>query len=156
MKNGKLLDLSGILYLVTSDTTLEGNGITAIYQNVGTWNPITNRSNRMLLWRNHRRKRWSLRQIISLRLCTATSNSNCSKAIPNSITLHSNQNCICTLFNQPTLPCVNSTPLNWLRKVSKPIRETHTEPVEVFVAKECGQTPEALEICLFLLKAEEP
>ena len=43
------------------------------------------------------------RRIISLRLCMATSNSNYSKATPNSITLRSNQNCICTLF-MPHMP----------------------------------------------------
>lgn len=48
---------TGILYLVTSDTTLDGNGMTAIYQNDGTWNPTTNRSSKMLPWRNHRPKR---------------------------------------------------------------------------------------------------
>ena len=49
---------TGILYLVTSDTTLDP--VTASppsIKNDGTWSRITNRSSKMLPWRNHPRKR---------------------------------------------------------------------------------------------------
>jgi hypothetical protein len=46
---------TGIQYLVTSDTTLDG--LPQSIENDGTCNPITSRSNRMLRCRSHPRKR---------------------------------------------------------------------------------------------------
>ncbi|MCS6908987.1 MAG: hypothetical protein NZM11_00220 [Anaerolineales bacterium] len=54
----------------------------------------------------------------SLRLCAVTSSLNCSKATRSSITLLSSQSCICVPSNPLLLPCENSNPLRWLRKVT--------------------------------------
>lgn len=106
--------LTGFLYLMTGDTTLNGSEIIVLCQNDSTWSPITNRSNRMLRWKNHPAK-----QITLWRHCVDISSWICSKATPNSITLCSSRNSICVPSVQPMLPCGNSPPLNWPRELFK-------------------------------------
>jgi hypothetical protein len=109
---------TGIQYLVTSDTTLDGNGIAAIYQKRWNVQPYHKSLKQNASLEKSPTKTVTTQTTISLRLCALTSNSNCSKATPNSITLLSNQNCTYALSNRLTLLFGNSIPFNWLRKVS--------------------------------------
>ncbi|GIV63370.1 MAG: hypothetical protein KatS3mg045_0709 [Bellilinea sp.] len=110
---------TGIQYLVTSDTTLDGNGIAASYQKRWNVEPYYKSLKQNASLEKSPTQTVTTQTNHFLRLCAVTSNSNRSKAIHPTQSLCTQSQTISARPSCCLMPiCKNSSPLNWLRMVS--------------------------------------